>query len=103
MVCIIRNRQQIKGFTVGGDEATILPSGVREYKIEQTPLFSHFLSFVEICSPVSEFEKPDTLIHVCLVRMLMLFHLAQDVGLLRAPFTALLVEELLWALSSCWG
>jgi len=27
--------------------------------------------------------------------MLMLFDLAQDVGLLRAPFTALLVEELL--------
>src|SRR5262245_12386383 len=72
-VRLIGNGQHIKKFAVGGDEPTILPDGVRKYEIEQASLFVHLLSFVECCGPLGEFEKPDTLIHVCLIRPLMLF------------------------------
>jgi hypothetical protein len=43
--------------TRGNDEPAILPQAVREYEIEDAPLFHHFLLFVETGSFLREFQK----------------------------------------------
>ena len=73
-----------------GLELTVPPGAVRNHEVEKTPLLARFLLLEEAAGVSGQFEKPDALDHVGLVRRLVLFDEPQAVMFFPVPLRSLI-------------
>ena len=78
---------------VGGCELTVPPGAVRQYESEQAALFGRGLLAKQHTGLLREFEKPDALVEVGLVGVLMFAAQRQALALFFAPLCGLAIEE----------
>jgi hypothetical protein len=84
-----RNGDYSKRLPEGGPQLTIHPSAVRTYTIQEPPVLSGLLSSEPFVRTLGEFEKPHTLLEVCLIGGSRLVHRSLEAILFRMPLRSL--------------